>query len=269
MNTVVALLRKVRTVRNEWQYIVNGNVHTVSTSGDVVEQFIDVVEHMKKDYYREGNRFVIISRSLISEIESELDELYPEITFLKLKDVSAVQAFTFTFSQPSVKKKAASRTLFISSDASGGRAHSSSTWAWATSGVAASYNMGVCTLHDINLAEFEGLLRAIIDNQYTAARAIHIYSDSLNALEMFRQSVVGDAPLRADIAKYFSSMVKEARKVMLRKKVTTEWVRGHRSHRLNTAADFLSRHARKNNSQGEIHTEAWMQADAMIEMLRW
>lgn len=268
MKTTVALLRKVRTTKNEWQYIVNGSVHNVSTAGAVVEQFIDVVEDMKKNYYVEGSRFVIISRSLINEIEVELDELYPELTFLKLKDVSAVNTFTTTFNQPSVKKRAASRTLFIASDASGGRSHSSATWAWATSGASASYNMGVCPLHDTNLAEFEGLLRAIIDNQYTACGILHIYSDSLNALEMFEKSVRGDMPLRKDIAGYFKPMVAEARRVMARKTVKTQWVRSHRSHRLNTVADFLSRHARKNNFHGVIKTEAWYEADAMMEMCR-
>jgi ribonuclease HI len=267
--TKVVLLRKMRKSATDWAYLV-GHESTVFTTngGPIVEQFIDVVEDIKDNHVGPDEKLLIITRAFSHIIAVEAKELYPEVTFLKLSDAAQAAAFLKAFSAPAPAKRGQSRTLFIGSDASGGHEGTICAWAWCTNGKNANYSMGICEFRDINISEFEGILRAIIENQDTKFDRIHVYSDSKNAIDFYNRGVVGNEVLNITEGNYLADLVTEARQVINRRHVTVEWVRGHRSHRLNTAADVISRHARMSAQSGKNIRQMQEEADVMFSIFR-
>jgi len=267
--TQVVLLRKIRASREDWAFMVD-RTRTVFTTGGgpMVEQFIDVMEEIMERYAANGERIVIISPSLVPSILREMDELYPSVKFMKLADSAQLNAFMRAFTADAPMKRGQGKTLFIGSDASGGHHKTISAWAWATSGPEATYSMGICEFRDINISEFEGILRAIIENQDADYERFHVYSDSQRAIDYFERGVVGDDVLPFTEDNYLAELIDSAREVMLRKNVRVEWVRGHRGHRLNTAADIISRHARKSAQSGKSIRMMQREADAMFSLFK-
>jgi ribonuclease HI len=267
--TRVVLLRKIRSSREDWAYIVDRTQYVSHTNGGPMpEQFIDVMEEIRAEHAANGEKLVVISPSLVASIEEEKDELYPDVKFMKLADSAQLAAFMKVFTNPTPNKRGQGKTLFIGSDASGGHHETISAWAWATSGNDANYSMGICEFRDINISEFEGILRAIIENQDADYEKLHVYSDSQRAIDYFERAIEKDESLTFTSDNYLAELVDEVREIVVQKSVRVEWVRGHRGHRLNTAADVISRHARKSAQSGKSIRTMQREADAMFELFR-
>lgn len=262
--TTMVLLRKIRRAKFQWEYVVNGQKFLFTSEGDLFEQFFNAVEDVKSQLDDDVN-LVIMSPSLITMVEEPIREIYPDILFVKLNDSTMTTAFERAFNVDVTMRRANARTLFIGADASGGHQATISAWAWATHGVDGSYGMGICEFRDNNMSEFEGILRAIIENKDAPYEHFHIYSDSKNAIGYFEESMKG---VNLDIIgdSYLADLVDEVRFIAQAKKVTIGWVRGHRQHRLNMAADVISRHARKSAQSGKNVKTMMLEADAMFAL---
>ena len=263
MTTKVVLLQKVRRDRAGWFYMVDRTQYAFAGEGTILDQFVSVVEEIKTTVAPNGEKLIIVSHSLITMVEALIREKFPEITFVKLSEVNLINALIDAFNVPSYKKKVTPKTLYIGSDGSGGHHNTISAWALATS---TGYGMGVCAFRDINISEFEGILRSLIENRDTVHPRIQIYSDSKNAIEYFMRIVMNNDSLDTLKGTYFDGLIEEAREVVKSKHVRVEWVRGHRSHRLNTAADAISRHARRSAQSGKNIKNMQIEADAMFTM---
>lgn len=260
--TKVVLLQKVRRDRTMWHYMVDRVKANYSFEGTITESFAAVIEEIKRLHAPKGEKLIIISQSLMNKVEPVM-LTFPEITFLKLSEANLISAFLSAFTVPSYKAKSTPRTLFCGSDASGGHHETLSAWAWATE---TGYSMGVCQFRDVNISEFEGILRAIVENRGTPSPRIHVYSDSQNAIEIFNNAVIRGGTPKFMAGTYLEALVAEVREILNGKIVTVEWVRGHRSHRLNGAADCLSRHARRSAQTGRSIKTMQLEADAMFAM---
>jgi len=264
MATVV-LLQKVRTSKESWVYILGNRKHVVTTEGSMLEQFFEVVYHIKSRVDAE-EQLVIISPSLITMIDEPIRELFPEILFIKFDGSTLKSEFLRRFDADVDRNRSGSRTLFIGADASGGHEETLSAWAWVTGGEEGNYGMGICQFRNNNISEFEGILRAIVENRDTKYDRMHVYSDSKNAIEYFERSVNGGEALALIAGTYLVDLVEEVREIAAEKLVTLGWVRGHRTHRLNTAADCISRHARKSAQSGKNLRQVNLEADAMFTL---
>jgi ribonuclease HI len=265
MATKVVLLQKVRTSKTDWVYIIGNEKHLFVSSGTILEQFYAAVEDIQSKNAEE-NELVIISPSLISMIEDDIREFFPEILFIKFDQSALSGVFLKRFNIESLRKTYSGRTLYVGSDASGGHHKSVAAWAWCSGGFGGSYGMGICGFRDNNIAEFEGILRAIVENRETHFDRIHIYSDSQRALEYFERVVENEGYLPFVAGSYLEDLIEEAREVLGEKIVTLEWVRGHRTHRLNTTADCISRHARMSAQTGKNLRTVNLEADAMFSL---
>jgi len=263
MTTKVVLLQKVRRNRAGWNYMADREKFSFQSEGTIVDQIIDVVIDIQKNVAPNGEKLFIISHSIISIVDAIAKDLFPEITFMKLSDANLIAAFANAFVVPSYKKSNDQKTLFIGSDASGGHHETISAWAWATE---SSYSMGVCEFRDVNISEFEGILRAIIENRENAATKFHVYSDSTCAIAYFTAAVLGDEELEFVKGTYFVDLISEVKEILSLKTVKVEWVRSHKTHRLNGAADCLSRHARRSAQGGKSLKTTVVEADAMFTM---
>lgn len=262
----VVLLQKVRKTSATWMYVYNNRKFVVHSEGDIFNQFLDAVLSIQSNMNNKAH-LVIISPSFIKQIEATMHELFPEVTFIAFEGTSLRNIFGRAF-QDEVKIRSGSqnRTLYIGADASGGHEESLSAWAWCSSGVEASYGMGICPVRNNNYSEFEGILRGIVDNRNTSCGRMHVYSDSRNAIEFYEQAVVNGEDLEALSGTYLTELVEEAREVSNEANITLEWVRGHRNHRLNQTADYISRLARKGAQTGRNLRAVQVEADALFEM---
>jgi ribonuclease HI len=267
--TKIVLIQKVRGSVDSWAYLVDKKLtNLTATNPMIAEQFYDVLEHIKLHEVPAGEEFIVVSPSLISMIEVDIRALFPEVTFIKLGDANLSRAFHDAFAVPSYQKKAHKTTLFIGSDASGGHRGTVCAWAWVTAGAEANYSMGICEFRDINISEFEGMLRAVIENQETKHARIHVYSDSTSAVDLFNRAIKDGETLDVTRGNYLTDLIAEVRKVSMVKNISVGWVRGHRKHRLNQAADCISRHARLSVQGGKSIRQMQSEADAMFEMFR-
>jgi len=265
MATKVVLLQKVRTSKTSWVCIIGNQKYLIETEGTILEQFYTAVENIQART-SESDDLVIISPSLISMIEETIRELFPQILFIKFDKSALGTVFLQRFKVETLRKTYSGRTLYVGSDASGGHHKTLSAWAWASGGKGGSYGMGICGFRDNNIAEFEGILRGIVENRESHFDRIHIYSDSQRALEFFERAVVNDGNIPFLHGSYFEELIAEAKEVMGEKVVTHEWVRGHRTHRLNTTADCISRHARMSAQTGKNLRTVNLEADAMFSL---
>ncbi len=262
MDSKVVLLQKVRRDRSRWFYMVDRTQYSFVGQGTILEQFVDVVEEIQKTIAPNGEKLIVVSHSLITTVDPFIREWFPDIIFIKISEVNLINALVDAFNVPSYRKRDY-RTLYIGSDGSGGHQNTISAWAWATS---TNYGTGICAFSNINISEFEGILRSLIENKDTSHARIQVYSDSKNAIDYFVRSVIQGATLDSLKGTYFDDLIAEAREVVKNKYVMVDWVRGHKNHRLNSAADALSRHVRRSTQSGHNIKNIQMEADAMFTM---
>jgi ribonuclease HI len=263
METNIVLLQKVRREKNVWIYMVNREQTTFLGSNDIEDSFISVISEIQDRYAANGERLIIVSQFYLALVEEIITDWFSEITFLRLTERSLIMDFMGAFNPPVQAKRANRKTLFIGSDASGGHIGTKSAWAWCTEG---TYETGICGVKDNNVSEFEGILRSIIGNKDAFAPRIHVYSDSKNAIDFYNTTVIERNTLDRFRGTYFEGLIREARAVLRNKKVTVEWVKGHKTHRLNGAADNLSRHALRVSHSGKKSFIAQDETDAMFSM---
>jgi ribonuclease HI len=262
MDTTVVLLQKVRRDPKEWIYIVNHQTYRFTASGTLPTFIMEVLHEIRFHHGDKDKTITIVSPALISVIAEDVRVLFPDMVFMPLNQIKIIQSFMNAFDEAgSVQDEG--DTLYIGSDASGSPQNTLSAWAWATKD---SYSIGVCEFRDNNISELEGILRAIVENRDASAPHLHVDSDSSNAIKVFERIVVGDGSIPLMKNSYLGPLVKKTKQVMKEKTVTVSWVKGHADHHLNTAADHLSRHARKSAQQGRNLKAVQLEADAMFAM---
>lgn len=261
----VVLLQKIRQTNASWVYVYNNQKYVVHSDGDIFNQFLDAMIDIQSNV-EEGTRLVVISPTFIKRIEATMRDLFPEVTFITFDGANMRSIFRRAFHDAMKPRTSVNRVLYIGADASGGHHDSLSAWAWCSSGVDGSYGMGVCMFKNNNYSEFEGILRGIVENRESPYARLHVYSDSKNAIDFFTQTVVDGEMMDSLKDTYLVELIEEAREVCAEKKVTIEWVRGHRSHRLNQTADYISRLARKGAQSGRNLRTIQIEADALFEM---
>ena len=265
---LLQLMRRAAPNKFEWRYLVDNQQITCFAAGEIADQLLEVLDEIQIIHSAPNTKLVVVTQSMPFLIENDIREMFPEILFLKLSESNLREAFKDAFAVPSYQRKVNKGTLFIGADASGGHEGTISAWAWVTSGVHATYSSGVCEFNNMNISEFEGILRGLIANKHTDHSRIHIYSDSQVALEMWERTIVGTTDFSFLANSSIAPLITEAREVVRNRKVTVEWVRGHRSHRLNQAADCLSRHTRRAVQSGQSMKAVKNEADAMFSMFR-
>lgn len=249
MPAQVVFMKKARRSRSNWAYLVD-NKSGVFTAPDgcLTVQIGTLIDHLRSDINLEG-AFTIVSPQLNAHFRSELEILFPEVSFMLINEGSLSTFFDRAMTQPTVRRRANQNTLYIGADASAktaiGTNQTYSAWAWCSDGVNGSYDYGYSGEVNVNVAELEGIMQAIISNADSSANRIHIYSDSANAVDMFNYDLAENIVPREARKHGFVGLAKETIAVLNDRAVTVEWVKGHRQHRLNMIADAISRNARK------------------------
>lgn len=271
METVsVVFIKKIRSTQSTWMYLTDlGNGTFTAPYGDLTLQIGCVVEHIVSFA---GFGFTVVSPQLSAATRQDLEELFPELHFMQLTEHSIMTFFDRAVNQTVSRRRANPNTLYLGSDASGGAESNDGSgyvpaaWCWCSDGVNGGYDFGFSGEVNVNVAEIEGVMQAVIANQDSEANRIHIYCDSSNAVDMFNYDIVeGIVPREA--RKYgLVGLAEETIQVVRNRRVTVEWVRGHRQHRLNMIADSISRHARKKFSAGYQAEDFVRETDALYSI---
>lgn len=238
---------------HSWYYLVNREHYVVPAStGTLLEQFVNVVTYIrdKHDFY--DQHIIICSGMLVKDVVPSLTMAFPLVTFVPIIDSGVGNVFqkvmTSAFEDRQRRPAKAGSTVYICSDASYGASAGLAGWAWvSTVAGVADYNFGVSEQTSIVHAELEGILHAVVDNGKRKFSTIHVYCDSQSSVEWARDIMNGKhlkEHLLRTMSKRLQTLALAAREVASRKNVRVEWVRGHKSQRLNVGADYLSREAR-------------------------
>lgn len=238
-----------------WCYLLGQDYYTVDyTPGSLFEQLIHVVSHIRDvhDYY--DKHFIVCSSMLVKEVTSMLQKTFPAVSFVPIQNSGVMHVFQQMMDYARESRPArgsrVGNTLYLCSDASlSNSTLGLSGWAWVSNvGGKLHYNFGVSEQRSIVHAELEGILRAIVDNRKTRFSTIHVYCDSQRSVEWVNR-LLYDSKTRESLLRTLDKrilvLVDIAREVALQKRVRVQWVRGHRTHRLNVGADYLSREARR------------------------
>lgn len=259
MNEVL-LIKKVRYTRNRWTWMQKDMFGDVSApEGDLETQLGTIFEDLQNVGVVTSGASVLSPQLGHKYLNDFMVEMFPEDFFFGVNEHALNIYFDRALSLRGNLYRNSQRqsTLFIASDASSdnikGQGHA--CWAWATENGENGYNFGYSGEQDINTTEFEGILNAIVDNRNTPHDRIHIYSDSANSVEIVNFDLVnGIIPREA--RKYgFVPLAQEAYEIMQERDVKVQWVRGHKNHRLNNAADVISRTVRKRYTAGYSRNE--------------
>lgn len=263
MSKTLVLLKKksIRgTSKSRWTFILDGMEFETICDGDLHNQLNDAVDAIKGISDAEDN-LLVASPLLLPDVTELIQELHPNVQFVRVCGPVLGDTFKRAYGMPNTRR-GSGKTLFICSDASSRSGFS--TWAWCVFAAPGSYDMGVCAMDDTNVAELEGVLRGLIANKGTDYENIHLYSDSKNAVEFFDTVIVNGGTLPLLAAAELDDVIEEAREIVRGKTVTIEWVRGHRAHRMNQAADQISRVARQAVVRGEDIETIRPETDAMF-----
>lgn len=270
MTSQVVFMRKTRNSRSSWVYLLNNKTGTFTApDGCITVQIGTVLEHLI-DTMTFDKAVTIVSPQLNTLTRGELEELYPEVNFMVLNETTLFTFFDRAMTQSAIRRRANQNTLYIGADASSkillGTKRTFSAWAWASDGVNGSYDYGYSGEVNVNVSELEGIMQAIVSNAETTANRIHIYSDSMSAVDMFNYDLVENIIPR-EARKYgLVGLAKETMSVIQDRPVTVEWVKGHRRHRLNMLADSISRNARKKFMNGQIDDDFGKDMDIIYQM---
>lgn len=250
MSSQVVLMQKRGA---DWYYLMNREHFIVpAIKGTLLEQFVNAVTYIRDEHDFYDQHIIVCSSMLVKDIVPSLSLAFPLVTFVPVIDSGVLNVFqkvmTSAFEDRQRNPSRAGSTLYVCSDASYGAAAGLAGWAWVANvaGVA-DYNFGVSEQSSIVHAELEGILHAIVDNGKQKFSTIHVYCDSQRSVE-WAEAIINGKRLREHLFKTMNKRIQvlamNAREVAQNKRVRLEWVRGHKSQRLNVGADFLSREAR-------------------------
>lgn len=265
----VALIRKLHRTRSTWAYLVNDNNGLFhAPDGCLTVQIGTVTEHLHEEIVGLNENLTIISPQLNRHTMGELNQLFPEVHYMTITESSIGQFFDKAIAQTSLRKKLNPNTLYIGADASamGFPEPIHAAWAWCSDGVNGSYNFGDSGAVNVNVAELEGIMQAIISNAEHSANRIHIYSDSANAVDMFNYDMADNIVPREARKHGMVGLAKDTIEIIHDRKVSVEWVKGHRQHRLNMIADSISRLARKKFALGMSAEDFVHETDVMYSV---
>jgi ribonuclease HI len=232
----------------KWFYLVDTTHYVITSSGNMLEQLVDVITRIRAEHKLQDERFTIFSTAFLKTVFDDLRLSFPNINLVAVTEPDLAKLFNKIMrAEPLPAQKKKGKTLFICSDASKSPHVDICGWAWFSSDKtgATNFNFGVGKQYSIVTAEFEGILHAIIDNGDKDYSTLHIYCDSLRSVEhvqaIARKKFI---PALAAEDRRLIRLIDEAYEIMQVKNVRVEWVRGHKNHRLNMGADYLSRKAR-------------------------
>jgi len=268
----IVFVRKLRNTRSTWEYISDQGKGTVEAPDDsLLIQMGTVIDAVVK---LNGENITVISPQMGADFLDNMVILFPNTLFLTVNESSIHALFDRAFTNDVRRRRVNQNILFAGCDASGGhtikkqgskviQSAVSAAWCWATDGPNGSYGFGNSGMVNVNVAEYEGIMNCIVANRDAEAARIHIYSDSANAVDMFNYDLTqGIIPREA--RKYgLESISREVMEIINDRKVTVQWVKGHRAHRLNMIADAISRHARKKYMSGFRDESFIQETDAM------
>jgi ribonuclease HI len=266
----VIFMRKNRNSRSNWAYLVNNKSGLFTApDGCLTVQIGTMIEHLQTVINTEDS-MTIVSPQLNANSRKELEVLFPEVRFMVINESSLSTFFDRVMTQPVARRRANQNTLYIGSDASAKATidtnRTYAAWAWCSDGINGSYNYGYSGEVNVNVAELEGIMQAIISNAESPANRIHIYSDSANAVDMFNYDLLENIIPREARKHGMVGLAKETIEVIQDRLVTVEWVKGHRQHRLNMIADAISRNARKRFANGFMSDEFAHDMDVLYSM---
>jgi ribonuclease HI len=248
-NTIIMLHKERQSYA--WSYIIDRQRYITTTpQSPLLEQIIHVLTEVREKFDLYDEPVTVCSTTLLRSVLYDLTLTFPNMHFVPVTDSDVGRVFRRVMtraSAPEVRKARRGKTLFICSDASKSATTDMCGWAWfSTTEGKEGYNFGVSEHHSTVSAELEGILHAIVENGNTEHTTIHVYCDSQRSVEWAQAIVLGKlkSSQTASLRGRLMNLTHEAREVAERKNVKIQWVRGHGNHRLNVAADFLSREAR-------------------------
>jgi ribonuclease HI len=249
-NTII-MLHKERA-SYQWSYIIDRQRYVTSTPAcALLEQVIHVLTEIREKFDLYDENVTVCSTTLLRTVLYDLTITFPNMHFVPVTDSDVARVFRRVMTRASsvveTRKIRRSKTLFICSDASKSSTTDMCGWAWfSTIEGKEGYNFGVSEHHSTVSAELEGILHAIVENGNTEHTTIHVYCDSQRSVEWAQSLVLGKLKTSQTVSLRgrLMSLVHEAREIAAHKNIRIQWVRGHGNHRLNVAADFLSREAR-------------------------
>jgi ribonuclease HI len=277
MSKVVFVRKAKRAAYNrennnhQWEYILDQELTVIKVPNITFLDQLDMVIAHIKGQLPADETFTVLTTARFPHCIEELSVLHPEVSFLFPPILTLKKRFTRMFDERVLRAARNKNTLFIGSDASSDMGGDISAWAWVTDGVAASYATGVRESFPTHVAEFSGILHAIVDNRDTIHPRVHVYCDSMTALEAFQKVVMeGESVVKKQEEDYahLQELIAEARQVTQVKNITTSWVRGHKNHRLNDAADSMSRYARHAYMEGKTDEEAKARLDIFFQLFQ-
>lgn len=250
MSDTIVFLNKERE-GYKWSYVFASTRYFVTAYGNLLEQSVAIITHIRDTHDLHDKSVSICSTAFHRTTFYDLTITFPMIKLIPINDTDLARLFRKVMErsvshQPRVKS---SSTLFICSDASKSVDNNLCGWAWFSSEPdKKSYNFGVTEQRSIVAAEFEGILHAVIDNANSAYSTIHVYCDSQRSVEFAQEVLTGrvrsTSTLKALSNKRIKQLALEVLEISKNKNIRIQWVKGHRSHRLNMGADYLSRAAR-------------------------
>lgn len=269
MNTSTVFIQKSKETY-KWVYLVDSVRHEIMSSGTMMEQLVDVITNIRDAHNLHDVKVTVFSTSFLRILHSDLVLTFPHMNLIPVVDPDLTRAFNKVMKKSMVVSKKKNRVLFVCSDASKSPKINVCGWAWYSSDTtgATNYNFGVGYEHSTVTAEFEGIMHAIIDNADKDYTTIHVYCDSKFSVEsaQFMMTKKKPIPSFAYGNKRLLKLIDEAWEVGQRKNIRIEWVRGHKSHRLNLGADYLSRKARLASEQNMKLAKDDLEVAAVMSM---
>lgn len=258
MSSQVVLVQKFG---HNWGYLIGHEYRALTVErGSLLEQFISIIDQIRDAHDFHDEHFILCSSVLVREVVPHLTSIFPLVTFVPIRDTGVMQVFRRVMEYANASRPTrgsrAKNTLYVCSDASYGQTAGLSGWAWVSNhGGVPDYNFGVSEQSSIVHAELEGILHAIVENRKKKVSTIHVYCDSQSSVAWADEILHGsfkklDAVTRS-LSKRTQALALQAREIATEKNIRIEWVRGHKAHRLNVGADYLSREARRAASRWE------------------
>lgn len=252
------------TIRHggNWEIIINrSHFYTFKTRPELlVSQFSSVLHYIQKIIEKDfgKSKAVIWSTDLPNFVVSSLHYAFPNFSLVTVRHSGLRSRFHEIFARSvfdvSEIRPVKSNTLYICSDASASTEKGFCTWGWASSeGAYSKYGYGLTKNAMTSAAELEGICQAIVANKDTEFENIHVYSDCLAETERINDYFNSRTPEIAilDFPKDVQKIAQKALAVQKSRNVSVSWVKGHKGHRLNEAADFISGKVRKEVVSGK------------------
>jgi ribonuclease HI len=254
----------------KWSYIIDDTRYSILSSNDMLSQMVDVLTRIRDTHELHDADVTVFSTAFIKRFHSDMKKIFPAMSLIAVVDTDLIRLFRKIMVTDTVRgSKKNNKTLFVCSDASRSPLVNICGWAWFSSDNSGStnYSFGVSEEHSIVTAEFEGIMHAIVDNASKDFTTLHIYCDSKHsvdvALEYLKSKTI---PNFAINDKRMRKLMEEVYVISKQKNVRIEWVRGHKSHRLNMGADYLSRKARQASERYSKLTKTDAEVNAVMRL---